>query len=121
MTRGWLLAVGCWLLAVGKTLMRRQVGITIAVTLALVLIVHDFAVPNGRGFGARIALGVIDQYRAHISPHLRGRVNCRFEPSCSAYGRIAVSKYGLLVGGAKTTWRIVRCNPLTADGTVDLP
>ena len=32
----------------------------------------------------------LDEYRAHVSPRLRGRVVCRFKPSCSAYGREAI-------------------------------
>jgi putative membrane protein insertion efficiency factor len=100
---------------------RKRTALLIAIALTLALIAHDLAVPTGHGFGARAALAAIDQYRAHISPRLRGRVNCRFEPSCSAYGRASVAKHGLIVGGAKTAWRIARCNPMTPDGTIDLP
>jgi putative membrane protein insertion efficiency factor len=93
------------------------------VTLALVaaIAVHDFALPHGRGFAARGALFVIDEYRAHISPHLRGRVTCRFQPTCSAYGREAIAKYGFLRGATRTAWRIARCGPWTAAGTRDEP
>ena len=83
--------------------------------------VHDFAVPTQQAFGARATLAAIDQYRAHISPRLRGVVYCRFTPTCSAYGRESIRKYGLAVGGWKTVKRIARCNPWTPMGTVDLP
>ncbi len=36
---------------------------------------------------------------------------CRFEPGCSEYFILAVRKYGPVVGAAKGTWRICRCNP----------
>jgi uncharacterized protein len=94
---------------------------TFAILIALVIAIHDFAVPHGRGLAARSALFVIDEYRAHLSPRLKGRVNCRFEPTCSAYGRMAIAKYGFAKGGAKTAWRIARCGPWTAAGTRDLP
>jgi len=94
---------------------------TVAVLLALVIALHDFTVPHGRGLAARGAILLIDEYRAHISPHLRGRVTCRFRPTCSAYGREAVSKYGFAKGSAMTAWRIARCGPWTKQGTVDLP
>ncbi len=72
-------------------------------------------------FGARPAMFAIDQYRAHISPHLRGFITCRFEPSCSYYGRESIRKHGLLIGGAKTAWRLARCGPWTAPHTADPP
>lgn len=86
-----------------------------------IIAIHDFAVPHGRGLGARGAVLAIDEYRAHVSPHLRGVVRCRFQPTCSVYGRAAIVKYGLLVGGFKTAGRIARCGPWTKQGTVDWP
>jgi putative membrane protein insertion efficiency factor len=104
---------------VGRSKSRRA-GL-IAIALLAIVAVHDFATPHGRGIGARGALFAIDEYRAHISPHLRGVVTCRFRPTCSAYGRAAIAKYGLAKGGMKTAWRIARCGPWTPMGTVDLP
>lgn len=72
-------------------------------------------------FGTRPALYAIDQYRAHVSPRLRGVVQCRFTPSCSYYGRESIRKHGLVVGGAKTAWRILRCGPWTPLHTIDPP
>ena len=72
-------------------------------------------------FGTRPALFAIDQYRAYISPHLRGTITCRFTPSCSWYGHESIRKYGLILGGAKTAWRIARCGPWTKPHTVDPP
>jgi putative component of membrane protein insertase Oxa1/YidC/SpoIIIJ protein YidD len=104
---------------VGRSKARRAQLIAIAI-VALVMI-HDFAVPHGRGLAARGALFVIDEYRAHVSPRLRGRVNCRFTPTCSAYGRASIAKHGFGVGASKTAWRIARCGPWTKAGTVDPP
>ena len=101
--------------------MRTRKYTTLAILVVLVIAIHDFAVPHGRGLAARSALFVIDEYRAHLSPRLRGKVSCRFEPTCSAYGRAAIAKYGFAKGGAKTAWRIARCGPWTAAGTVDSP
>jgi hypothetical protein len=41
---------------------------------------------------------------------------CRFSPSCSQYGIEAIEKYGLVKGGAMTSWRILRCNPWNKGG-----
>jgi uncharacterized protein len=93
----------------------------IALAIVAVIAIHDFTVPHGRGLAARGALFVIDEYREHISPRLQGRVTCRFQPTCSAYGRAAIAKYGFLRGSAKAAWRIARCGPWTPQGTVDRP
>jgi putative membrane protein insertion efficiency factor len=93
----------------------------IALLIVLALAMHDISVSPQRAFGARAAIGAIDSYRAHISPHLRGHIVCRFKPTCSAYGRESIRKHGLLIGGAKTVKRIAKCGPWTKMGTVDPP
>ena len=87
--------------------------------IALVLVA--LLVATDRNVSARAVIYAIDEYRAHVSPHLRGRVFCRFTPTCSAYGRESIRKHGVIVGGAKTVWRIARCGPWTKAGTVDEP
>ncbi len=82
---------------------------------------HDLLVPPRYALDARAAVAAIDQYRSHVSPHLRGIVQCRFTPTCSWYGHESIRKHGLLVGGAQTAWRLARCGPWTKLGTVDLP
>jgi putative membrane protein insertion efficiency factor len=61
-------------------------------------------------------------YRARLSPlfALSG-VRCRFEPSCSRYAEGAIAKSGGLVGPLRAFWRVARCGPWTAAGTVDPP
>lgn len=41
---------------------------------------------------------------------------CQFNPSCSEYGYQAIEKYGVIKGGLKAFWRILRCNPLSKGG-----
>lgn len=41
---------------------------------------------------------------------------CRFYPSCSEYGKEAVMKYGVIKGGFKAVWRVMRCNPWNKGG-----
>ncbi|MFA6533896.1 MAG: membrane protein insertion efficiency factor YidD [Patescibacteria group bacterium] len=41
---------------------------------------------------------------------------CRFHPTCSEYGVQAILKYGLIKGGLKTAWRVLRCNPFSRGG-----
>lgn len=41
---------------------------------------------------------------------------CRFSPTCSDYGKEVIKKRGVVVGGAKTLYRIARCNPFNEGG-----
>jgi uncharacterized protein len=41
---------------------------------------------------------------------------CRYRPTCSEYAIAAVEKYGLIRGGLKAVWRVMRCNPWSKGG-----
>jgi hypothetical protein len=41
---------------------------------------------------------------------------CRFHPTCSDYAIDSIAKYGLIKGGFKACWRILRCNPWNKGG-----
>jgi putative membrane protein insertion efficiency factor len=41
---------------------------------------------------------------------------CRFRPTCSEYAISALEKYGLIKGGLKAVWRVLRCNPWNNGG-----
>jgi hypothetical protein len=51
-------------------------------------------------------------WRKHRYPH----GFCRFYPSCSEYGYLAVEKYGVFRGMSLAAWRVVRCNPWSRGG-----
>jgi len=55
-----------------------------------------------------VFLGAVDLYRNRISP-IQGQ-RCGFYPTCSAFGRQAVSEYGVLQGVIMTADRLTRCN-----------
>lgn len=94
----------------------------IAAGLVLALLAVDFLLPPQRQVSARLLLGAIDLYQATVSPLLRkSGARCRFQPSCSQYGEMAIRKYGTVKGSLMTVWRIVRCGPWTPAGTVDVP
>ena len=64
-------------------------------------------------------VAAIRLYRATLSGWLGGQ--CRFYPSCSAYGEEAIRTHGALKGCAMTAWRIARCNPFGTGGTDPVP
>ena len=61
------------------------------------------------GLAGTIMRGAIRGYQLFISPLMPG--NCRYWPSCSAYGMTAIARHGAIKGGWLTMWRLLRCNP----------
>ncbi len=79
--------------------------------------------PAERQTISRFAVASIDVYRSALSPRLAstGLVRCRFTPSCSAYGREAIARYGSPKGFALATGRILRCHPWAEGGADPVP
>jgi putative membrane protein insertion efficiency factor len=63
---------------------------------------------------AWVLVFLIDLYRNILSPLLPPA--CRYTPSCSAYAREAIVRYGALRGGWKACRRILRCHPFHPGG-----
>lgn len=61
-----------------------------------------------------ILLWVLKAYKWTLSPLLPP--SCRYVPSCSEYAMEAVERYGVLRGGLKATWRVLRCHPFVKGG-----
>jgi putative membrane protein insertion efficiency factor len=57
---------------------------------------------------------IIKLYKKFISPMFAP--SCRFYPTCSTYAVQSLTKYGVIKGGAKAIWRILRCNPYNKGG-----
>jgi uncharacterized protein len=64
-------------------------------------------------FGGLLILGVRG-YQKFLRPMLPPA--CRYTPGCSEYFILAVRKHGPVIGAAKGTWRICRCNPWGGSG-----
>jgi len=62
---------------------------------------------------------LIRGFQIFVSP--QDGPNCKFTPTCSAYGRIAVMRYGAVIGGFLAGDRLLRCNPYTAPGYDPVP
>lgn len=69
---------------------------------------------------ARILIFLISLYQKYISP-LKTRPSCRFTPTCSAYAKEALSKWGFFAGSILALWRLLRCNPFCKGGYDPVP
>ena len=67
----------------------------------------------------RFLLWIINFYQVNISHRIPGK--CRYNPSCSAYAKQALMKYGALKGSWLTIKRILRCNPWGGSGDDPVP
>jgi putative membrane protein insertion efficiency factor len=65
------------------------------------------------------AMLAVRLYQLVLSPLLGGK--CRFYPSCSAYTREAIAKYGLLKGITLGGRRLLRCHPFHPGGVDHVP
>lgn len=101
---------------------RRRIRVSIVIALLLLALGVDLARAPENQLTARFLVGSIHLYQAVLSPRLGALgVRCRFQPSCSHYAEGAIRKYGAWTGSWKAAWRVLRCGPWTAAGTVDYP
>ena len=59
-------------------------------------------------------MGALRVYKFSVSPLLPSA--CRFHPTCSAYMREAVERYGAVRGVWMGLCRLVKCHPFHAGG-----
>lgn len=46
---------------------------------------------------------------------------CKYLPTCSEYGLVAIERFGAFKGGLLAVWRILRCNPFSRGGYDPVP
>jgi putative membrane protein insertion efficiency factor len=67
----------------------------------------------------KLFLKLIEFYQKVISP--RHPPCCKYFPTCSAYAKEAIERFGALKGGLLAIWRILRCNPFSRGGYDPVP
>lgn len=69
----------------------------------------------------KLIIALIRFYQKTLSPdHGPGffgfSAGCRFYPSCSEYSAGVIQRYGLIKGGLKSLFRILKCGPWSGGG-----
>jgi uncharacterized protein len=72
---------------------------------------------------SRLAEGLVRLWKLTLGPILSSLTGgaCRYQPTCSEYAALAISKYGWLRGGFLAAWRVLRCNPFSRGGFDPVP
>jgi hypothetical protein len=98
----------------------RQPHLWLGLLLLLALLAAlDAQRDPARQVASRVAVAAIRSYQWTLSPLLAGRVQCRYQPSCSHYAVEALRKKGL-AQGLWLSWRRVRsCQDEVPLGTPD--
>ncbi len=69
---------------------------------------------DGARIGRRAVAGLLFAYHRFVSPALPQA--CRFFPTCSEYGALAIERHGIVRGAALALRRILRCHPFKPGG-----
>jgi putative membrane protein insertion efficiency factor len=71
----------------------------------------------------RLASALLQGYKRFVSPvlHSVSLSQCKYLPTCSEYGYVAVVQYGWLRGGWMALRRVSRCHPFAKGGLDPVP
>ncbi len=68
---------------------------------------------------AQFMVDAVSLYRRYISPATVR--HCRFEPTCSEYALVAITRHGALRGVVMAASRLCRCHPWAPGGNDPVP
>ena len=91
----------------------------IIIGLVVMLVALDGLRAPDRQWTGPAYIALVHMYQHTASPLLRGRVQCRFKPTCSNYSIEAVHRYGIVRGLGMTVGRLWRCRSAIPLGTAD--
>lgn len=101
-----------------QRLKRPETYLAMLLMVVLIVLVDSFRTPANQVTGYLYVSGV-HLYQALGRPLLRGRIQCRYQPTCSEYSIAAVREYGIRAGLVMTVKRINSCTREVPLGTPD--
>ena len=102
-----------------RQLLSRPDTYLIALVVAIGLVVADAYQAPANQIGSRVYIAGVHAYQAVGRPLLVGRIQCRYEPTCSEYSVEAVRRFGIRRGLEMTVRRVRACKTDVPLGTRD--
>jgi putative membrane protein insertion efficiency factor len=104
--------------ALRKSLKKPQTYLALCFCLVVLAVGDSFRRPGSQITG-RLYVAGVHVYQAVGRPLLKGRVQCRYKPTCSEYSIEAVQRFGIRRGIVMTEKRINSCQATVPFGTYD--
>ena len=104
--------------ALRKRLKRPETYLVLYFVLVLMLVLDSTRAPANQ-VSAYLYIQTVHVYQYFGRPLLAGRVECRYQPTCSDYSIEAVQTYGIRRGLMLTFSRINSCTASVPKGTYD--
>src|SRR5262245_40051405 len=98
---------------------KRRLFILSAVLLFQLALTVDVLRRPEDQLSGKVYIGAVHVYQAIGRPLLKGKVACRFRPTCSDYSIEAVQKHGTIRGLVLTCKRLMACTNDVPMGTSD--
>jgi putative membrane protein insertion efficiency factor len=102
-----------------RKLNRLKLILLVVVTVVGLALVVDVCRAPGHQLTARSYIGLVHVYQVVGRPLLKGKIACRYRPTCSDYSIEAVQQHGTLRGLVLTYKRIRSCTNDVPMGTSD--
>lgn len=98
---------------------KRRLFVLAAILIFQLSLAADVCRPPGSQITGKMYVGMVHIYQVVGRPLLKGKVACRFRPTCSDYSIAAVEKHGTVRGLFLTCKRLVSCQNSVPMGTAD--
>jgi putative membrane protein insertion efficiency factor len=102
-----------------RKLLKRPHPWLVVTALLFFMAVMDIHREPGSQVLARVYVASVHAYQRIGRPILSGRIQCRYQPTCSEYSIEAVQRHGLIKGLRMTERRLASCTKAVPLGTVD--
>lgn len=98
---------------------KRRLFVLSAVLIFQLALAVDVCRRPGSQLTGKLYIGAVHVYQTVGRPLLKGKVACRFRPTCSDYSIAAVEKHGTVQGLVLTCKRVMSCTNEVPMGTID--
>jgi hypothetical protein len=102
-----------------RKLLKRPDTYLVLIVVVIGLAVLDTYQAPANQVSSQVYVAGVHVYQAVGRPLLKGRIQCRYEPTCSVYSIEAVKRFGIRRGLEMTAQRLNSCRADVPLGTYD--